>query len=111
MEYYVIGEREILLGFSMVGIAGTAVSNEKEAYNAFKLVTGCDNSSTLGTPSSIPRVLILSETVAQMLEDEVLAWQMKATYPLIVEIPGLQGRIEGKKSLSNLIQEAIGIQI
>lgn len=111
MDYYVIAEREILLGFSLAGIAGAAVSNQQEAQDAFRLVTGCGNSPTIGAPSSRPRVLILTETVAQMLEDEVLAWQMKAAYPLIVEIPGLQGRVEGKKSLSNLIQEAIGIQI
>lgn len=110
MDYYVIGDREILLGFSMVGIAGTAVSNREEALAAFKRITGCDNSSTSKASDSRPKILILTETVADLLEEEVMAWQMEAAYPLIVEIPGLQGHIEGRRTLSDAIQAAIGIQ-
>ena len=46
-----------------------------------------------------------------MLEEEVLEWQMKGDYPLIVEIPGLQGHLEGKKTLTDAIREAVGIQV
>ena len=111
MDYYVIGERELLLGFSLVGIAGTAVSNRDEALAAFKKITGFGNSSTENTPASRPKVLILTETVAALLEDEVLAWQMGATYPLIVEIPGLDGHVVGRKTLLDSIQSVIGIQV
>lgn len=113
MDYYVIGDREILLGFSMVGIAGTAVSNREEALAAFKRITGCDNPSTSNASDasdSRPKILILTETVADLLEEEVIAWQMEAAYPLIVEIPGLQGHIEGRRTLSDAIRGAIGIQ-
>ncbi len=66
-----------------------------------------------GTPvvSARAKVLILTEDVAVMLEDEVLEWQMKGDYPLIVEIPGLQGHLEGKKTLTDAIREAIGIHV
>lgn len=110
MDYYVIGDREILQGFSMVGIAGAAVSNREEALAAFKWITGCDNPSTSNASDSRPKILILTETVADLLEEEVVAWQMEAAYPLIVEIPGLQGHIEGRRTLSDAIQGAIGIQ-
>ena len=46
-----------------------------------------------------------------MIEEEVLQWQMGADYPLIVEIPGLHGHVDGKKSLTDSIREAIGIHI
>ena len=46
-----------------------------------------------------------------MLSEEVKLWQMKSKAPLIVEIPGLHGHIPGRKSLSDSIREAVGIQI
>ena len=61
--------------------------------------------------SERPRIPILSEQAASLLEQEVVACQMRVTRPLIVEVPGLQGRLEGKKSLTDLIREAIGMHI
>jgi V/A-type H+-transporting ATPase subunit F len=46
-----------------------------------------------------------------LIEDEVLEWQKGGQYPLIVEIPGLHGHLEGKKSLTDAIREAIGIHV
>ena len=58
-----------------------------------------------------PKVLILSEDVSAMLEQEVLAWQKSAQFPLIVEIPPLNGHLQGKKSLTDSIREAVGISV
>lgn len=112
MKYFIIGERELILAFGLVGVKGITVSNREEALNAFYKVTGADVSVT-STPLSEerPNVLILTEEVSSMLEDEVLDWQMQNKYPLIVEIPGLQGHLEGKKTLTDAIREAIGIHI
>ena len=46
-----------------------------------------------------------------MLSPEVRDWQMKGSSPLIVEIPGLGGHIEGRKTLTDAIREAVGIQV
>ena len=37
MEYFVIGERELILGFMLAGVKGKAVSNRQEALDAFKI--------------------------------------------------------------------------
>jgi V/A-type H+-transporting ATPase subunit F len=58
-----------------------------------------------------PKILILTEDVSAMIEDEVLAWQKGSQYPLIVEIPGIHGHLEGKKSLTDAIREAVGISV
>ena len=107
MEYFVIGERELVLGFKLVGVDGAACGNRTEALEAFNRVTGMGD---VPVPER-PKVLILTEDVSSMLDEEVLAWQKKATYPLIVEIPGLNGHLAGKKSLSEAIREAVGIQV
>jgi len=105
LDYYFIGERELVLAFSLVGVAGTVASTREQALAAFVWAT------EQGSYEERPKILILSEQTAAMLEEEVLSCQLKSTRPLIVEVPGLQGRLEGKKSLTDLIREAIGMHI
>lgn len=92
---------------------GIIVHNREEAKDAFFSVTGRGSRLAAGVPSEEerPKVLILTEDVVSMLEEEVRDWQMKADYPLIVEIPGLHGHLEGRKSLTDSIREAIGIRV
>lgn len=113
MNYCVIGEREIVLGFALVGVSGTVASTREEALDAFNRATGRGNALAGGTPveSDRAKVLILTEEVSSMLEDEVRDWQMGAEYPLIVDIPGLQGHLSGRKTLTESIREAIGIHV
>ena len=46
-----------------------------------------------------------------LLADEVIDWQMRGDYPLIVEIPGIQGHLTGRKTMTDAIREAIGIHV
>lgn len=112
MTYFVIGERELILAFGLVGVGGAIAVNRDEALDAFRRATGkSNNASGAGVVSERAKVLILTEDIAVLLEDEILEWQMKGEYPLIVEIPPLQGRVEGKKNLTDAIREAIGIHV
>ncbi len=113
MDYCVIGERELVLGFALVGVDGIVASTREEALAAFARATGRGNLPSGGTPTdeSRPRVLILTEEVYSMLEDEARDWQLGGEFPLIVEIPGLHGHLAGRKSLSDSIREAIGIRV
>ena len=113
MKYRIIGERELVLGFSLVGVPGTVARTREESLDAFYRATGRGNLLAGGTPSTEERakVLILTEEVAFFLEEEVRDWQMGAEYPLIVEIPGLHGHLTGRKTLTDAIREAIGIHV
>ena len=110
MEYFVIGEREIVLAFKLVGVDGSVSVNRTEALDAFNRITGRGGIASVPA-SERPKVLILTEEVSSMLEDEVLDWQKGVEYPRIVEIPGIRGHLEGKKTLTDSIREAIGIQV
>lgn len=112
MKYFIIGERELVLAFSLVGVSGAVAVNRTEALDAFNRITG-KGSSSISAPSveEVPKVLILTEEVSVMLEEEVVEWQMKGSYPLIVEVPGIHGHLQGKKSLSDSIREAVGISV
>lgn len=106
MKFYIIGDREIVLAFKLTGISGTAAYTRQAVLDAFNRVTGMSSPM-----DEIPKVLILTESVSVQIEEEVIAWQKTGRYPLIVEIPGLNGRLEGKRSLSDAIRDAVGVQV
>lgn len=111
MEYFIIGERELVLAFALVGVKGTYVSNRNQALDAFNKATGRTTLVNAPVNPDVPKVLILTEDVSVMLEEEISEWQIQGKFPLIVEIPGIQGKIAGKKSLTDSIREAVGIRV
>ena len=110
MNFYIIGSREIVLAFKMIGITGAVVENRSEALEVFNRVTGKGGFSNIPTEEH-PRVLILSEDVACLIESEEVEWQKTGKFPLIVEVPGLNGHMKGKKTLSDAIREAVGVNV
>jgi V/A-type H+-transporting ATPase subunit F len=117
VDYFFIGDPELVTAFRFIGIEGTAVRDTAEAEAVFRRITeGWVEEAGAALPGSLPgaegcRVLILTEEVAGWLEDLLVKWQILGRYPLIVEIPGILGRLEGKKTLVDSIREAIGIHV
>ena len=110
MQYYIIGQREIVLAFRMTGIEGTVADTREQVLEAFNKVTGKGGVANVPT-DEIPRVLILTEEAASLIEDEEIQWQKTGKFPLIVEVPGLNGHMKDKKSLSDAIREAVGVNV
>lgn len=100
----------MVLAFRLTGVDGTAAQTRQEILDAFNRVTGRGGILSLPT-EKVPKVLILTEYAAAQIAEEELEWQKKGKYPLIVEIPGLDGHIENKKSLTDAIREAMGVQV
>lgn len=111
MEYFVLGESELVTGFALVGVEGKVCLNRQDALEAFNRITGQTSSVTGISSTERPKILIVTEDVADMLEEEIFNWQMNAQSPLIVEIPGIHGHLPGRKTLTDAIREAVGIQI
>jgi V/A-type H+-transporting ATPase subunit F len=113
VDYYFIGEAELVTAFNFIGVEGRAVVNGEEARTAFLKVTrGYDTASGAVLPTAEPcKILILTEECADWLGEDLTAWQMEGRYPLVVEIPGIQGRHQGRKTLIDNIREAIGLQV
>lgn len=110
MNFYIIGQREIVLAFKMTGIDGTVADTREQVLDAFNRVTG--KGGTAAVPAEqIPRVLILSEEAAALIEQEEIEWQKTGKYPLIVEVPGLNGHMNGHKTLTDAIREAVGVNV
>ena len=110
MKFYIIGDRELVLAFKLTGVEGKVAYTREEVLEAFYRVTG--QKTEITTPcEELLRVLILTEAAASLIENEEIEWQKTGQYPLIVEIPGLEGRLHNKKTLTESIREAIGVQI
>ncbi len=110
MKFFIIGQREIVLAFRLIGVEGIVADKRETVLDAFNRVTG--KGGVANVPSEeLPRVLILTEEAASQIENEEIEWQKTGKFPLIVEVPGLNGHLKGKKSLSDSIKEAIGVQV
>ncbi len=101
MEFHVIGDEEVVIGFRFVGVPGSVARTEEEAREAFSSVTD----------EGKARVLILTEQVSSFLAREVMDWQMNGSYPLIVEVPGIGGHVPDRRSLIDSIRDAVGIHV
>jgi vacuolar-type H+-ATPase subunit F/Vma7 len=101
VAFYVIGGEEVVIGFRFVGVPGTAVYTEEEARAAFRAAT-----TTAGI-----KVLVITEQASSLIPREVMDWQVSGAYPLIVEIPGIEGHLENRTSLIDSIREAVGLHV
>jgi V/A-type H+-transporting ATPase subunit F len=114
VDFFFIGESELVTAFRFVGIKGAAAANAESARTHFRRITeGWDEVTGAALPrgqAETCRVLILTEEVSDWLEDLVVSWQLSGAYPLIVEIPGMMGRHPGRKTLVDSIREAIGVR-
>ena len=113
MDYFFLGDPELVTAFRFVGIAGASVQSADDARDAFRRVTeGYDKTAGTVLPGAeFCRILILTEEVADWLGETIIAWQLADRYPLIVELPGLMGRHPGRKTLVDSIREAIGVHV
>ena len=101
MNFFVIGDEEIVTGFRFVGVDGSVAYSRAEALEAFTRAT---------TAGSI-MVLIVTEQVSALIAEEVMNWQFNGSYPLVVEIPGIEGHLENRRSLIDSIREAVGVHV
>ena len=117
MQYFFIGDPELVIAFNLIGIEGIAVQDAEEAIPVFRRITeGWVKEADAVLPDALPgaggcKVLIITEEIADWLGQYLVNWQISGRYPLVVEIPGIQGRIPGKKTLMAAIREAIGIHV
>ncbi|MFA5570107.1 MAG: V-type ATP synthase subunit F [Sphaerochaetaceae bacterium] len=100
MRYFVIGDEDTVLGFSLVGTSGLTASTQEEASAALtKALEDKENG-----------IIIITQDVADLIRQEVDRYIFSETFPLIVEIPNRHtGGVS--KDLRVLVNEAIGVSL
>jgi len=101
VKFYCIGDEDTVRGFRLAGIEGQVVSGAAEAAAALQAAV---RRSGVG-------VVIITDAVAADIRSQVDAIRLECERPLLVEVPGPLGPIAGRKTLRQLVQEAVGIRI
>ena len=111
MDYYFIGDPELVTAFRFIGIDGVVAHDAEEAIGMFNKITSGETDALLPPNALSCRVLIITEEIAGWLDALLVSWQLSGNYPLIVEIPGIMGRLPNRKTLVDSIREAIGVNV
>ncbi len=96
----VIGEREIALGFRLVGIKDTFIKSGSEAAKLF----------TELMLSKGYNLILISESVKQFMDNSLLRLAETSLTPLVVFIP-LPGTEVEKESVEKLAKRVLGVDI
>ncbi|MFZ5968602.1 MAG: V-type ATP synthase subunit F [Bacillota bacterium] len=101
MKSFLISDnQDTLIGMRLAGIKGVLVKNREEALEQLQ--------KTLD--SSEIQIVIVTEAVLAMAEEEIMELKIKRDYPLIIEIPDRQGSRRGDY-ITKYIRESIGLKI
>jgi V/A-type H+/Na+-transporting ATPase subunit F len=101
VTFYCIGDEDTVRGFRLAGVNGDVVGSPREAAEA---LDGAVSDTEIG-------VLIVTDVVAEGIRDRIEELRLAATRPLVVEIPGPEGPLPGRKTLRRFVQEAVGIRV
>lgn len=99
--YHIIGDSDTVLGYRFAGVPGDIVTTVEEARAAFQAATTDPDNG----------ILIITEVVEDMLKAEVTAYRLKAVPPYLTVVEDIWGKRGKRRSLQDLIFEAVGIRI
>jgi V/A-type H+-transporting ATPase subunit F len=101
LNFFVIGEADTVLGFNLAGVEGVVAETPEKISEALR---NAFQKEDLG-------VIVITERAAQKVRNEVDQYIYKTHFPLIIEIPDREGRIEGRASIRDMIRIAVGIHL
>jgi len=101
MKVLVIGHPEAVLGFSLAGVNGRAVTTAEQANAALDVALAGKDTG----------IILVTHDIARMLHARVEELKLHSTIPLVVEIPSPEGVSENEPSLSEVVLKAIGIKL
>ncbi|NMA20901.1 MAG: hypothetical protein GX927_10025 [Lentisphaerae bacterium] len=99
--YHIIGDKDTVLGYRFAGVTGDVVENEEQARKAFQQATAKSRNG----------ILMITEAVEDMLQEEVMAYRLKATPPFLTVVEDIWGKRGKRRTLQDLIFAAVGIRI
>ena len=101
MKVLVIGHSNAVLGFSLAGVHGQAVTTPDEVNQAL------DNALAAKDIG----IILLTQDVARLIQARVEDLKLHSTIPLVVEIPSPVGVSPDERSISEVVLRAIGIKL
>jgi Archaeal/vacuolar-type H+-ATPase subunit F len=101
MKVLVIGHPEAVLGFSLTGIEGIAVSTPEETNKALDDAFAAKD---IG-------IILITQDVASQIQSRMDQLKQHSAIPLVVEIPGPNGTSADQPSIGDVLLRAIGVKL
>jgi V/A-type H+/Na+-transporting ATPase subunit F len=101
VKFYCIADEDTVRGLQLAGIEAHVATTAEQARAAIDAAAGRPDCG----------VLIITEKVADWIRQQVEVIRLTRDRPLIVEIPGPEGPMPGRKSLREFVQEAVGVSV
>ena len=102
MKSFLISDnKDTLVAMRFAGVEGVILHEHDEVLSQ---ISECVRNKEIG-------ILILTEKIFDIVENEVMELKLKLRTPLIVEIPDRFGTMRGENYLVQSINESIGIKI
>lgn len=101
MKFYVIGDKQTVLGLRLVGIEGKVADERDDALAA---LDGAVIRKDIG-------LVLITEAIAAKIRDEVDARLYGIGFPLVLEIPDSSGPSPDRPEIGDVVRKAIGISI
>jgi len=98
---YMIGDKDLILGFQLAGIKGVSVSNRNEALNALKQAVNMKDI----------KIIFVSEEFSAQIHDEIDKIRSSSGAPLIVEMPRGSELPGESSSTQKLMQRILRIRV
>lgn len=100
MQFFVIGDENTVTGFRMIGLKGEVVKSEDETREALEEAFASED---IG-------IIIITERVAAEVQEEIDEYLFGYDFPLIIQIPDREGPIDGRISIRDMVNAAIGVK-
>jgi V/A-type H+-transporting ATPase subunit F len=102
MKYYAISDNiDTITGLRLAGIMGTIVHEKQEVIEALEKAV---EDREIG-------IIIMTELLAEMLQEEVKKIRLDPTKPIITVIPDRHGERRRPDYITSYIKESIGLKI
>ena len=101
MKFYCLADEDTVRGFRLAGVDGQAADTAALAANALEQVVARGDYA----------IIILTQRVAAMIREQVDLIRLERDRPLLIEIPGPEGPLPGRKSLRDLALSAVGVRV
>jgi V/A-type H+-transporting ATPase subunit F len=101
VSIHVLGDEDTVLGFRLAGIRGTVAKSGAGLTEQFRALVGQREA----------KIVLVTEDLARSIRPLVDQYRMRGTFPVVVEIPDAEGPLPGRRSIEDLIREAVGIQV
>jgi V/A-type H+/Na+-transporting ATPase subunit F len=100
ISYLISDNVDTYVGMKMAGIEGVVLHEKEEII---KKIEELRRDERIG-------IIIITEKIGVLIEDEVKEIKLSKERPLLVEIPDRHGPIKGKDSIVKYVRESIGLK-